>query len=107
MYFIRKIERLSILNKLIEAQHTGTPDELAIRLGIQRRTLFDWIDFYKSYGADIKYDRKRQTYYYDSITRVEIKFSIKVLNEFESKNIDGGKLLFSFSAFLPHRVMLY
>jgi len=90
MHFIHQIERLQKLNKLIEQEKTGTPEEFARRLGIQRRTLYDLIESIKSLGVEIKYDRKSQTFQYDSAQKIDIKFSLQIISEGEIRKISGG-----------------
>ncbi|GAB4236176.1 MAG: hypothetical protein Tsb0034_10720 [Ekhidna sp.] len=106
MNFIRQIERLKRLNKLIEQEQTGTPDELAARLGIKRRTLYDLLENIKALGAEVEYDRKSKTFYYRNNHKIDIDFSLHVLREGEVEKIYGGSQLFSFRAFFPHGAKL-
>ena len=75
-----QIERIRKLNKLIERECTGCPIELANQLGIQRSTLYESLDYLKSLGLDISYDRQNRTFYYKSNYKLEIYFSLKVLD---------------------------
>ena len=59
MEFIKQIERLQLLNKLVREKRTGSPDELAERLGLSRRQLYFYLEFLKDYGIDIAYSRKK------------------------------------------------
>jgi len=58
--------RLKHIDSLIRIKGTGTPDQLAQRLGMSRRSLFDYLNLMKDYGAPIKYCSQRQSYYYET-----------------------------------------
>ena len=63
MKIIDALNKLSLFNKLVEQESTGTPSEFAERLGISRTSLYDLIDELKSYNVNIVYSRKRKTFY--------------------------------------------
>ena len=94
MKFREQIERIEKLNSLIESERTGCPDELANQLGIQRSTLYESLEYLKSLGLDISYDRKNKTFYYTSNCKLELHFSLKVLNHLELNQTNGGFLNF-------------
>lgn len=58
--------RLDQLNSLIRRKATGSPIQLAKKLRVSERTVFAYISILKNQGADIKYNRNRQSYYYSS-----------------------------------------
>lgn len=58
--------KLKHIDNFIRIKGTGTPDQLAHRLGISRRSLFDYLNLMKEYGAPIKYCSQRQSYYYET-----------------------------------------
>ena len=84
-------DKLHILNRLIRAEHTGAPGELAERLSMSRSTLYNIIEELKMRGVEIKYCRTRRTFYYNNDLFFDIHFNIKSLtdiNKFdELKNI--------------------
>jgi predicted DNA-binding transcriptional regulator YafY len=49
--------------RLIEAQNTGTPRELALKLNISERQLLRMICELRNSGKDIRYSRRDYTYY--------------------------------------------
>ena len=57
-------------------EHTGTPEEFACRLGIERKTLYNICSALRAQGIDIEYSRQRQTFYYKYPHLVEIKIII-------------------------------
>lgn len=89
--FIRQIERIQILNKLIASRRTGSPDELANRLGVSRSQLYLIIDYMKDMGLGISFSRRFNSFYYEEDSRLFIEFSLKVMSSEEVGNISGGK----------------
>jgi predicted DNA-binding transcriptional regulator YafY len=57
-------DRLDFLHSLIKKRATGAPEQLAKKLNVSERTAFEYIEILRSLGADIKYSRDRQSYYY-------------------------------------------
>jgi predicted DNA-binding transcriptional regulator YafY len=57
-------DRLDYLHSLIKRRATGAPEQLAKKLNVSERTTFEYIEILRSLGADIKYSRDRQSYYY-------------------------------------------
>jgi predicted DNA-binding transcriptional regulator YafY len=52
-------------DKFIHLKATGTPKDFAATLCISRATLFRLLEYLKSTGAPIKYNKYRETYYYE------------------------------------------
>ena len=61
---VMNIERLYRAHKLIQCESTGTPDKFAELFHVKRRQLFYLLEELKSYGAVIKYNSFKSTYYY-------------------------------------------
>jgi biotin operon repressor len=59
------MKRVERMRRLIEAQKTGTPEELAELLGISRRTVFVDLNELRDEGLNITYSRKKRTYIID------------------------------------------
>jgi hypothetical protein len=66
MKYRERIERARLFQKLIQEEATGNPEKFAGQLHLKKRQLYNIIEEFKSYGADIQYDRIKQTYYYAS-----------------------------------------
>lgn len=64
MQFNKFNDRIIYLRKLIEQESTGTPDELASRLGISRRMVFEYLNELKGQGARLAFNKKKKSYYY-------------------------------------------
>lgn len=58
-------KRIERIDQLIRIKGTGTADQLAEKLGISRRSVFNLLNEMKEKGAPIKYDQYRGSYYYD------------------------------------------
>lgn len=94
MNFIKQIERLQILNNLIKQECTGTPAELAVKMNISRSKLYEMLDTLKCWGLNVEYDRSRQTFHFVHEAELDIQFSLKVINDGESKKLFGGSYIF-------------
>ena len=70
----RILHRLIRLDYLINLKSTGTPAELAIKMGISERSVYDYLKLLKDFGAPIKYSRLKGSYYYESEGRFVISF---------------------------------
>ncbi|MDX9769860.1 MAG: hypothetical protein RBT19_05825 [Tenuifilaceae bacterium] len=93
------LDRITTINRLINQERTGCPDQFATRLRISRTRLYEILDEIKSYGAPIAYDKTRQTYYYERPFEVSVKVNIRPLNINEEKNVNAGCIFFSKSFF--------
>ncbi len=68
----REIHQIETLHFLISHRMTGTPDQLAEKLSISRRQLFNIIAFFRHIGAVISYDSMNSTYYYEEPFEINI-----------------------------------
>jgi transcriptional antiterminator len=93
MNFVKQIERFQILNKLIHKQKTGSPEELANRLNLSRRQLYNYIEELKDLGMKVRYSRKHNSFYFDDSKKLEILFNIEVLETEENTKTIGGKYI--------------
>lgn len=63
MQFEKYLTRIAYLKELIQKESTGTPDQLAARLGVSRRMLFNYLEVVKSDSKEkISFCRKIQSY---------------------------------------------
>ena len=58
------LNKLDYLEKLISNEKTGTAKELACKLEISRRTLFNYFSLLRDKGFEIGFSRIRNTYYF-------------------------------------------
>lgn len=75
---VKTLERLQYLHSLIKKENTGTPDEIAFRMNISKRMVFNLIENLREFDASIIYDRHRKTYYYESEFSLQINLTITV-----------------------------
>lgn len=60
--FDRINERMEYLDELINRQATGTPKELAAKLGLSERTVYRYIRHYIDKGYKIQFCRYKKSY---------------------------------------------
>lgn len=65
MTFIERLNIIERIDQLIRMQATGSPNELANKLSVSRRCLFDIINLMKSMEAPIKFCDSSKSYYYE------------------------------------------
>tara|TARA_R110000744_G_scaffold374324_2_gene487053 strand:- start:4568 stop:4843 length:276 start_codon:yes stop_codon:yes gene_type:complete len=87
---IKNLERLQRLHQLIEQEVTGAPKELAGRLHVSERLVYNLIDQLKDYKADICYCRSRRTYYYCDDFQFKVNISVLVGKLNETIELFGG-----------------
>ncbi len=71
----RYFERLQTIDYLIRIKGTGKPSQLAKRLRISERTLYEFLKMMKDLGAPIEYDRYKESYYYGEKGGFNVKFT--------------------------------
>ena len=59
------LQRLTRIDYLIRIKGTGTPIQLARKLGLSERSVYEYLNLMKEFGAPIKFDNYRETYYYE------------------------------------------
>lgn len=65
MNFQERLHKFDRLHHLILRKGTGTPTQLANRLGVCKRTAHNLIDELRNLGAPIAYCSTRESYYYE------------------------------------------
>lgn len=59
------LQRLTRIDYLIRIKGTGTPVQLADKLGLSVRSVYEYLNLMREFGAPIKFDSYRETYYYE------------------------------------------
>jgi len=95
MMVFRHIDRINLLDKLIQQRRTGTPAELAKRLGISTSRLYIVLGELKARGAPIGYCRQSRTYYYKHAFSISISVKMESLEDSEIRRISAGRGFFS------------
>jgi len=98
MNLLQNVNRIEKLHTLILYKKTGTPKELAERLGISRASLYILIDKFNSLNLQVSYSRKYETFYYEQEVKLTISFKVEEIeNDDKLRKINGG----CFKSFLP------
>ena len=64
MTYLERTECLDRLHQLISRRSTGTPKELATKLGVSVSTLYSLISDARTLGAKVQYNNKKMSYEY-------------------------------------------
>jgi predicted DNA-binding transcriptional regulator YafY len=67
-------DKLSYLDYLISTRATGTPEQLAQKLKVTERTVYNYLNIMKGLGAPVSYSNSRCTYFYQYEGKLIIKF---------------------------------
>lgn len=67
--------RMEYLDDLIRRKATGSPKELARKLSVSERTVYELINKLKMLDAPISYDFQRRTYFYQNPGNFRFRFS--------------------------------
>jgi predicted DNA-binding transcriptional regulator YafY len=84
------IDRINKMHKMLSSEKTGTPKQLATKLGICESRLYCIVDDLKLQNVPIAYCRKRESYYYTRPFKIAASLLLQDLTEEETKNISGG-----------------
>lgn len=79
MSLFEQINRMQFLHECIIQESTGAPCELAERLRISKRHLYNLLDEFKDMGAEIQYSRIKETFCYKNNFCLEISCKITIL----------------------------
>ena len=80
-----EIHRLNTLHRLIKMCNTGSPDELAHKLHISKRHLYNVLDDLRVLGAKIDYSRSDYTFYYTNSFELHLNLQVEYLDENDKK----------------------
>jgi len=100
----KHLDKLILLESRIRQQGTGSPKDLAKRLNVCSGTIIYMINKLRAFGAEIKFCRTRNSYYYSGDNAVKLSYSVELepltgMTYEEMKNISGGGKVFSFFPF--------
>ncbi len=88
--FSKQINRLQQIDQLIRQKRTGNADELAYKLEISRRQVYNWLDEFKGLGLEIEYNREIKSYVYLKPYQINIILDIKELTVIETTEVEAG-----------------
>ena len=72
MRFLDEIQRLKRIDQLIRLKATGTPVQLASRLNISERTVYNEIDTLRLLGAPVEFNKERNSYCYTYPVKLQL-----------------------------------
>lgn len=98
MEFIKQIERLQLLNKLVREKRTGSPEELAERLAVSRAKLYLILEELRDRNVFIKFNKRINSFEYEACRGINLEFSFRILRQDEENIINGGKIINFFPA---------
>jgi hypothetical protein len=90
----KQLNRLQQIDQLIRQKRTGSPSELAKKLGVSKRQLYYWLDDLKDLGLEIKYSRNLGSFVYLKQYLINISLDIKELKESELTYTNAGGIFF-------------
>lgn len=90
MQLFETIDRLKRIHFLIQRESTGSPEEFAERLQLKKRQLYNILEEFRDYGANIRYSRLRKTFYYGNDFEIFIRVSVTPLTGGEKMTIIAG-----------------
>jgi predicted DNA-binding transcriptional regulator YafY len=74
MNLTKYLERFRRLHMMIGKKATGTPAELAGKLDLSERAVFEYIRIMREMGAPIAFCHYRRSYYYERKVQFDIGF---------------------------------
>ncbi|GAA4274323.1 hypothetical protein U6A24_15210 [Aquimarina gracilis] len=74
---MKQIEMIERIDRLIRLQATGSPDQLAIRLGVSKAKVYRVISTMRSLNAPILYDVSIQSFVYEALVGFRFGFYAK------------------------------
>ena len=74
---IKFINRLKTIDQLIKLQATGSPKQLAEKLEISERQVYNYLADLKELGANMKFDKLKNSYTYASDIELVIVYEKK------------------------------
>ena len=87
MKSLKYIDRINKIHTLINSEKTGTPEAFVEKLYLSRQQMYNELEFYKDLNAQIKYCKKRETFYYDDNFDIKIGFAFTIISKGESRRI--------------------
>lgn len=93
MNTIKTLERLQRIHSLIENECTGSPYELANKMNVSERSIYNLIEYLRDFEARVAYDRGRKTYYYLNNFSLNLQISLSIGTDDEVTEVLGGSYL--------------
>ncbi len=72
------LEKIKARHTPINQEHTGYLSDIKKKMRLSRRTIANYISELKSLGADISYDKQRNTYFFNNEFTLYATFEVKL-----------------------------
>ena len=108
MPIIKYIDRLKRMDDLIRRRATGTPEQFAEKMGMDRSTLMRYLSELRKLDAPIYFDPVKQSYYYQEEICLEVGFR-KISTNAMSRKVGGqifNKNFFSVSKYATEPIQV-
>ena len=86
--------------------NTGAPDELAHKLHISKRHLYNVLDNLRALGAKIDYSRSDYTFYYTNSFELHLNLQAEYLDDNDKKCIFAGSFFYIMQCLCTERPYL-
>ncbi|MFA8298682.1 MAG: HTH domain-containing protein [Hyphomicrobiales bacterium] len=86
----QKQEILKRIDQLIRLRATGTPSELANKINVSERCIYNYLNFMKELGCPISYSHSIKSYYYEYEGKFFFGFIEDKLNKEKAESTIGG-----------------
>lgn len=91
---LKQIQQLKRLHKMIKLEATGNPREMAQRMHISERQLYNLLDQLRDMEAPICFNRRANTYLYTGEFDLLVNISVQVIRGDQLTNIYAGRKIF-------------
>ena len=71
---VKCFNRIEQMDQLIRQKATGSPRQLAVKIGLSERMIYEYLDLMKEWGAEISYSKELQSYLYGKSIRFKYGF---------------------------------
>ncbi len=81
-------KNVQLLIELIEQKATGSPAEIALKIGVTERMVYKYLDILKTeFNAPIKYNRANQSYFFTEDGSIDLRWQEeeKQTNKYNTK----------------------
>lgn len=91
MSALRYIERLKRIDRLVKMKATGNPGQLARKIGISERSIYQYLNELRELGAPISYSFFDNSYIYLEEGGLDIQFR-KTLHDFHGSSSGSARI---------------
>ena len=90
MKSLKYIDRINKIHSFINSEKTGTPEAFAKKLYLSRRQMYNELEFLKNLNAQIKYCKKKETFYYTTNFEFSFRYVMIAISDEDAITINGG-----------------